>query len=480
MAHCLAVDFGASSLRLIDIGFADGRLSLRVCSRRPNGPQTRNGQHVWDYDGIYAWLADALAQMAANSTTYASIGADSWGVDAVLLNAAGRRIGPAVSYRDRRTDGLIPRVTARLPETHLFAATGIPCLPFNTLYQLYAQSRSDPDGLRSAHRLLFTADYVHYWLSGVAANERTLSSTSQMLTLAGDWWDEAVALTALPPAALVKPVEAGTILGPTLAKTGLRACVIAPASHDTQSAILAVPAEGEDWAYLSSGTWSILGIESPTPFAGPEALAHGIGNEQGWGGTYCVQTTVTGLWLVQEIRRFLGGDDSDADLSDRACLVAPFRSLIDPENPRFIAPANMIDEIRAAAHEAGDPEPDSPAELVRCAYDSLALFYRQKIAALSALTGRKIARLHVVGGGSQASLLNRLCAATTGLPVLAGPAEATAIGNGLVQLIALGEIADVTEGRRLTAASFPPTRFDPEPLPGLDAAIRRFERISTR
>jgi rhamnulokinase len=483
MTHCLAVDFGASSLRLIDIGLKDGRLSLCELARSANGPFIDAGKLVWDYDRIFAWLGAALAAATETSVAYAGIGADSWGVDYVLLDEKGERIGPAVCYRDRRTDGAIARFAAEcLSETALYSATGIPSLSINTLYQLYAQSLMEPDTLRKCRRLLFTADYVHYWLSGVAANERTLSSTSQMLTLAGDWWGETVAAVGLPAAALAKPVHPGTVLGSVARLTGPKAAVIAPASHDTQSAILAVAVEdgADDWAYLSSGTWSILGVESKTPLAGAPALAAGFGNEAGFDGTFCIQTTVTGLWLVQEVRRVLGGNFSDGDLAALAGSVAPFRSLIDPEDPRFLAPANMVVEIRAATREHGEPVPDSPAELVRCAYDSLALFYRSKIAQLSALTGRTIARLHVVGGGSKAALLNRLCAGATGLPVLAGPAEATALGNGLAQLVALGTVADATAARRLIAASFAPIRYDPVVPPGLDDAIARFEKISRK
>lgn len=475
MTHCLAVDFGASSIRLIDVGLVDGHLTLQELARRPNAPVAAQGRLVWDYAGIFPWLEGALTAAVASGVQFLGIGADSWGVDYVLLDKDGALIGPAVSYRDRRAEGAADRLTQSLSAGALFAATGIPCLPFNTLYQLYAQGR---ENLRAARRLLFTADYVHYWLSGVMANERTLSSTSQMLTLDGAWWPAARDAVGLPAAALSDPVAAGTKLGRAVCIPGLTAEVIAPCAHDTQSAILAAPASGDDWAYLSSGTWSILGVESKTPFIGADALAMGIGNEAGYGGTYCVQTTVTGLWLVQEIRRVLGGHFSDGDLADMAGPVAAFRSLIDPEHPRFIAPADMIAEIRAACADAGEPVPQSPAELVRCAYDSLALFYRKKIAQLSALTGRRIARLYVVGGGSRAALLNRLCADVTGLPVFAGPAEATAIGNGLAQLIALGALSDAAAGRALAAASFPPMRFDPSFLPGAQDAVARFETLS--
>jgi len=406
------------------------------------------------------------------------------GVDFVAVDAAGALVCPPVAYRDARTEGVMERYCAhQLSARDLFVATGIQCLPFNTLFQLFAQSRTEPDVLKQAHRILLTADYVHFWLSGVAANERTLASTSQMLTLDGHWWPDTLKTLALMPDALSDPVAPGTVLGPlraTLAaETGL--CdlqVIAPAAHDTQSAIAAVPATGSrDWAYLSSGTWSIIGFESDVPFNDAAAQTAGFSNETGYGGTYCVQSTVTGLWIVQEIQRLLDDRSDGSSLAAQAEQIPPFSSLINPADTRFFNPPDMIDEIRSACRATGEPEPSTPAELVRCAYDSLALLYRAALLKLSAVTGRHFQQIHVVGGGSKAALLNRLCAATTGLPVLAGPAEATALGNAMVQFIALGQLPSVAEGRRSIAKSFPPRLFEPSALPGLEDAIARFDLL---
>jgi len=484
MSNCLALDFGASSIRLIDVSLTGGRFALRELARLSNGPRLVAGRQVWDYDRIFAQVKKALAEAGASGVSYASIGADSWGVDFVVIDKTGKSACPPVAYRDARTEGQMARYFARHLSAHeLFAATGIQCLPFNTLFQLFAQSQSEPEVLQHAHRLLLTADYVHYWLSGVAANERTLASTSQMLTLDGRWWPEALKTLALAPGALVDPVAPGTVLGPLraelAAETGLRDLkVIAPAAHDTQSAIAAVPATGErDWAYLSSGTWSIIGVESEIPFNDAAAEAAGLSNETGYAGTYCVQSTVTGLWLVQEIQRLLNDRSDGSDLAAEAERVLPFRSLINPADSRFFNPPDMIAEIRSACRAAGEPEPVTPGELVRCAYDSLALLYRAALSKLSIVTGRRFARLHVVGGGSKAALLNRLCAAATGLSVLAGPAEATALGNAMVQFIALGQLSSVTQGRKTIRESFPPALFEPDPLPGLQEAITRFDRL---
>lgn len=484
--HCLALDCGASSIRLIDVALTGDRLSLNELARFENAPQESHEGQIWDYAGIYRQVTAALRAAGSSGVKYASIGADSWGVDYVLLDEHGALLGPAMSYRDSRTNGQIEHYGRHcMSARDLFTETGLQCLQFNTLFQLYAQSKSDVDTLRRARRLLFTADYAHFWLSGIAANERTLASTSQMLTTDGKWLQPALDSVDLPKSVLSPPIPAGTLLGtirPELAReTGLHGVrVIAPAGHDTQSAILSTPATGDrDWAYLSSGTWSILGLESPTPFTSEAALLAGIGNESGYGDTYCSQSTVIGLWLAQEIQRLLGIEDIAA-LARQAEQEAPFRSIVNPADPRFFNPAHMISEIRAACREADEPVPETPAQLLRCAYDSLALLYRSALLKLSAVTGRKMTRLHVVGGGSKAALLNRLCAATTQVPVLAGPAEATALGNGMAQLIALGLISDVAQGRRLVSESFPPTLFEPEHMPELDDAILRFERLAAQ
>ena len=485
MAGCLALDFGASSIRLIGVSLADGRFALRELARFANGPQLVSGQLVWAYEGIFAKIEAALGNAGASGERYDSIGADSWGVDYVLLDAAGNLIGAPVAYRDARTEGEVERYLAGSMSAHdLFAATGLPCLPFNTLFQLSAQTRIEPSVLARARRLLFTADYVHFWLSGVAANERTLASTSQMLTLDGRWWPAVLETLALSPSALSKPVAPGTILGPLrpelMTRSGLRDVeVIAPASHDTESAIAAIPAFADhEWAYISCGTWSIIGVESDVPSCGTSAESAGLGNESGVDGTYCVQSTVTGLWIVQEIQRLLDERSDGGTLMEQARHIPAFRSLINPADPRFFNPPDMIAEIRAACRETRELPPETPAELVRCAYDSLALLYHTTLTKLTKVTGRCFERLHMVGGGSKASLLNQLCAGATGLPVLAGPAEATAIGNALVQFVAKGEVESIARGRRLIRDSFPPVIAEPSPLPGLEDAVARFDRLT--
>jgi rhamnulokinase len=482
--HCLALDCGASNIRLIDVALADDTLGWTELARFENAPLSDGNRQIWDYEAIYRHLATALRNAGASEMRYAAIGADSWGVDYVLVDERGTLLGPAVSYRDSRTNGQIEHYTRQhMSAKDIFAATGVQCLHFNTLYQLHAQSQNESAVLRRAHHLLFTADYAHYWLSGVARNERTLASTSQMLATNGHWLADLLDSVGLQRCALSHPIPPGTVLGtirPELAhETGLGDVqVIAPAAHDTQSAVLCIPATGDqDWSYISSGTWSIIGVESPYPILSADAERSGLSNESGYGGTFCVQSTVVGLWLIQEIQRLLG-DENIAGLAARAELAMPFRSIVNPADPRFFNPADMIAEIRTACREVGEPVPETPEQLARCAYDGLALLYRATLLRLSAVTERRLTRLHVVGGGAKAALLNSLCAAATGLPVLAGPAEATAVGNALAQFIALGRIENVEAGRRIISKSLAPVLFEPRAIPELDDAIARFERLT--
>jgi len=256
--------------------------------------------------------------------------------------------------------------------------------------------------------------------------------------------------------------------------------VIAPASHDTASAILAVPATGDDWAFLSSGTWSLLGVESKSPINGPAALAANWTNEGGYDQTYRFLKNLNGLWLVQEIARVFDGGYSFADLAALAASEPGFTSIIDPNDIRFFSPANMIDEIQEFCRETSQPIPETPGALARCAYDSLCLLYRNSLAQLRTLTGRTINRLHVVGGGSQADLLNQLTASAIGIPVLAGPVEATALGNALAQFLATQAISTVKEARRIISLSFPPRRFEPQSMPGMDQAYERFLTLTSQ
>ena len=486
MSKCLSLDCGASSCRLIGTELKDETLLMREIIRMENGPEQEGGRLVWPLDRLYAHAVEGLRKAGAEGAHYDSIGVDAWGVDYVLLNENNRPLSPPVAYRDDRTSGMIERfVGAWLTKERIYEKTGIQFLPFNTLYQLYAQTLSEPELLARTRRFLFISDYFHFLLSGTMAIEKTMASTSQMWNLHDNCWDpDLVGALALPSEAFLPPVDPGTEVGglsPTLCeKTGLNVMrVIAPASHDTASAVLAVPAEGDDWAYLSSGTWSLLGVETKTPITGLEALNANWTNEGGYGGTFRFLKNITGMWIIQEIARNLGGRYSFSELADMAKAEPGFVSLIDPNDARFFSPSNMVAEITCYCRETGQVVPEKPGSLVRCAYDSLSLLYRKTISDLCALSGKDIKVLHVVGGGSQADFLNQLTASVTGTLVLAGPVEATALGNALAQFLTTGAISSLAEARTLIRRNFPVKRFEPDPIADIDTAYLRFVSLHT-
>lgn len=486
ISRCLALDFGASSGRLIDVELQDDNLSILELVRMENSPKKEGDSLFWQHEYLFSEVVKGLCIAGKSGKKYHSIGVDAWGVDYVLLDEKGELIDRPIAYRDKRTRGMIEHFTQQqITRERIYDKTGIQFLEFNTLYQLYSQTIAQPELLSKTHHLLFTADYFHFLLSGVARIETTMASTSQMLGLKDKLWDtELLDTLALPQTALQAPLEPGTEIGVLLPelckKTGLSGLqVIAPASHDTASAILAVPASGDDWAFLSSGTWSLLGVESKTPINGSEALAANWTNEGGYGNTYSFLKNINGLWIIQEIVRVLDGRFSFADLAAMATAEPGFSSLIDPGDMRFFSPVSMVNEIQAFCQKTSQPIPETPGALARCAYDSLSLLYRKSLVQLSSLTGRTINVLHVVGGGSQADLLNQLTASAIGIPVLAGPVEATALGNALAQFLATGAISNVNEARRLIDRSFPPRRFDPELTLEIDQAYERFLELTS-
>lgn len=484
MPKCLSLDCGASSCRLVEVDMHAETLLMREIIRVENSPEKQGSRLVWPLDRLFAKIIKGLCKVGDEGERYASIGVDAWGVDFVLLNEDHRPLSPSVAYRDERTSGMLDRFAReQLTKGQIYAKTGIQFLPFNTLYQLYAQTLAEPELLKQTRHLLFISDYFHFLLSGALAIEKTLASTSQMWNLHDDCWDpDLVGCLALPAEALLPPIDPGTemgVLSPVLCEdTGLNALrVIAPASHDTASAVLAVPAKGDDWAYLSSGTWSLLGVETKTAVTVPEALNANWTNEGGYGGTFRFLKNITGMWIIQEIARDLGGRFSFAELAALAKAEPGFVSLIDPNEARFFRPVSMAAEIACYCRESGQAVPETPGALVRCAYDSLSLLYRKTLADLRALSGRDIRVLHVVGGGSQADFLNQLTASATGIPVLAGPVEATALGNALAQLLTTGAIASLSEARALIRRSFPIRRFEPDPIAHIDTAYLRFTSL---
>ena len=477
----LAIDLGAESGRAVLARFDGERVAIEEAHRFPNRPvRLPDGLH-WDALRLFAEVTTGLATAArVAGGSLRSVGVDAWGVDFGLLDRDGALVGNPHHYRDGRTDGILPRLFARVPREELYRLTGIQMLPINTLPQLLAMAGAHrPEGhpgrsplLAAAETLLTIPDLIGYWLTGVRASERTIASTTQLLDArTGEWAWELIDRVGLPRR-LFPPLRApGTVLGPLLPhvaeETGLAAGspVVSVGSHDTASAVAAVPAVNEGFAYISSGTWSLVGVETREPILGPAALAANIANEAGVGGTVRVLKNVMGLWLLQECRRAWAstGEDLDYGTLVRLAEEAPaFGPLIDPDHPTLLAPGNMPARLRRLCGADGQARPEGPGATVRCVLESLALKYRWTIERIEAVTGRRIGTIHVVGGGARNQLLCRLTAGATRRPVLAGPVEATALGNALVQALAFGELGSLADIRAVVRRSIEPRAFEPE------------------
>ena len=471
---CAAVDLGATSCRVF-VAQTDGdRISLGE-SVRFDTPLVRDpsGYECWDLEVIEARLRAGLGS-AQRAAPLVSVGIDSWAVDFVLLDGASRQTAPAVSYRDPRTQGVMAEAFARIPASEIYRRTGIQFQPFNTLYQLAATAAREPAWLAGARRLLLLPDYFHFRLCGVAVNEYTNATTTQLWNLAADDWDdELLALAGISRALVSRPVDPGTILGDMASPSGRggRLSVIAPATHDTASAVAAIPLEDDDEVFISSGTWSLMGIESRIPFACDAARRLNLSNEGGVERRYRVLKNIMGLGIVERIRRELG--EGHADLVEAAGAAPPWRSLIDPQDPRLFNPPSMVDAIAAFCAATGQPRPETIGALARTVFESLALSYRTVAGELGALRGRPVSRIRIVGGGSQNRLLNQLAADACEVPLRAGPVETSALGNACVQLVGLGVLPSLDAARGLIRRSYPAEHYAPRtPVP--DASVRRF------
>jgi rhamnulokinase len=448
------VDLGASSGRVIAAQVAADGIELHEVSRFPNEPVLAGGTLHWDILRLYADVLNGL-QKAAAQCPLASAGIDSWGCDYGLLDADGALIGNPVHYRDRRTDG----VTVPVPANELYAVTGIQHLPFNTIFQVAAAAKTP--ALETARTLLLIPDLLGYWLTGEIGVEVTNASTTALLDVASRTWATGLMERAgVPPGLFPRLRQPGDIIGPMHATTGgeggaLRGAdgaalpLVAVGSHDTASAVAAVPAAGENFAYISSGTWSLVGMELGRPVVTEASRAANFTNEAGIDGTVRYLRNVSGLWLLQECQRHWGPAAGPVEALLRAAAKEPpLRFVIDADDPVFLPPDDMPGRIAAWLSARGHPVPQSPAEFTRCILDSLAIAYRRALADAQELSGRHADVVHVVGGGSRNELLCQLTADATGLPVIAGPAEATALGNVLVQARALGAAPDSLSGLR--------------------------------
>jgi len=473
----LAVDLGASGGRVVSGAF-DGRLlELEELHRFDNAPVPLGGTLVWDLVRLWEEILRGLrVAEGRHGRAIGSIGVDTWGVDYALLTADDALLANPVCYRDPRTRGLVDAATTTVPRAEIFAATGLQFMEINTLYQLLAVNRDHPSLLEAADRLLLMPDLIHWLLSGEKSNERTNATTTQCFDPQGGCWAAGLLERFGLPTRLFQPVvEPGCDLGglrsEIAAETGLGGVrVVLPGTHDTASAVAAVPAleppaARPDWCYVSLGTWALVGAELDRPLVTPACLARNFTNEGGVGGTTRLLKNVCGLWLVQQCRASwlrAGQEWSWDQLTALAAEAAPLVTLIDPNDPSLVAPADMPAAIRDLARASGEPVPDSTGAVVRAALESVAAAIRRTLAELDELVGRRIGRIHVVGGGVQNRLLCQMIADAADRPVVAGPVEATAIGNLLVQLMAREGAVDLRSVRSVVRDSFDPVSYEPQ------------------
>ena len=485
-----ACDLGAESGRVILGTVTGGQLILEEVHRFPTGATRIQNSLRWNVVRIFDELKAGLQKVAARGVQVTSISVDSWGVDYALFNERQPLLAMPYQYRDSRTDKTYESSIEKVGRDKIFAETGIQFMQINTLYHLIADVQNNPDVLGIADQFLTIADYFNYLFCDVARNEVSLASTSQIYNpKTGDWSSELIEAFDLPKQLFPEIVASGTRLGPLtdeLAKElGLNDVeVIATCSHDTGAAVAAVPAEeGDDWAYLSSGTWSLIGVELPSPLINDEVCKNNFTNEAGFGGTTRFLKNITGLWILQESRRawHLQGNELDyVEINQLAEQAEPLRSLINPNDTRFFSPLDMPGEIADYCRETNQPVPETPGQFARCILESLALLYRQTLDTIEQMTGRTIRRLHIVGGGSQSALLNQFAASATGRAVLTGPVEATAAGNVLIQAVALGDLESLSAMRKLVRDSFSISSYQPESAEQWQAAMTRFEQLQAQ
>ena len=487
----LAVDLGAESGRVIAGRLKGGRISLDELHRFPNGPVTVSGTRRWDVLRLWSNIQDGLGIAAKKyGDAIVSVGVDTWGVDYVLLSENDQILGQPYNYRDPRTQGVMEQAFTKVPRAEIFAQTGLQFMEINTLYQMVAMQLQDPELLGMARRFLMMPDFFHWLLCGSRVVEFTNATTTQFYHANNrDWASDLLRRFDIPTGMFPEVVPPGTKLGrlreEVATQTGLsRIDVVAPATHDTGAAVAAVPTERTgkaNWAYISSGTWSLIGVEVQQAILTDAALALNVTNEGGVDGTYRLLKNVMGLWLVQQSRKAFekqGRSYDYARLTQIAADAEPFRSLVDPNDGSFLNPSDMAAAIQTYCRRTDQPVPESDGQVVRCALESLALKYRQVLEGIESLTGETVEAIHVVGGGSKNDLLNELTASACGKPVIAGPTEATALGNVLLQARAVGDIGTLGEIRDVVRASSELTTFEPQDAEAWQAAYERFKRLA--
>lgn len=492
----VAFDLGAESGRAMLAVLEDERLHLHETHRFLNAILSLPSGLHWNVLNLWSNLVEGLRKTGAAARQrgwrITSLGVDTWGVDFALMGASGQMLGLPFAYRDPRHQPAMERAFAKLGEKSIYDSTGIQLMPINTLYQLLAQHDAEPALLGSAHRLLMMPDLLHYFFSGVMVNEATEASTTQMIDPrqgdTGAWHKTLLEKLHLPTHLLGEIVPAGAVIGSlreqVAAEAGVEPMrVIVPGSHDTASAVAAVPAaDGGSWAYLSSGTWSLMGVELDQPLISDDTRRLGFTNERGVGGKIRFLKNICGLWLVQECRRDLAKYGQNFDyplLTQLAAEAQPFTALINPAHPPFGAPGDMLAKITRFSEMTQQPAPQAPGAFVRCCLESLALTYRWVFLHLELLLGRRLDVLHIVGGGGHNALLNQMTADAINRPVIVGPYEATAVGNALTQAMGAGQVRDLSHLRGIVRCSFDVVTFEPHNAAAFEKQAGRFEELLT-
>jgi len=485
--HFLAFDLGASSGRAILGTLENGKLELAEIHRFKNQMARIHGSYYWNIYSLFEHLKTGLKKcIQEHKVQPDSIGIDTWGVDYSLVSESGQLVGLPFAYRDHRTDEVMEQFFEIMPRKEAYMLSGIQFMQFNTLFQLFASKSEKHSRLRIAKSLLFTPDTLNYLFTGQKKNEYTIASTSQMLKPGKAEWEnrlfDAAGLSSTLVEELVQPgTTIGNILPEIQEDTGSSEIpCIAVASHDTASAIVSVPAQEGEWAYLSSGTWSLLGIESQQPLVSEETLRMNFTNEGGVDGTTRFLKNIMGMWLIQECKRTWDEEKELEwqDIVDMCKEEEHFRCFINPDNSMFLNPGNMPNAIKEYCRQTGQAVPENKGQIARCIYDSLVLKYKFTIEQIESVTHKKIERLHIIGGGANNKMLNQLTADALGIPVYAGPTEATAVGNLMMQARALGAVNSLSEIRKVVRESFEVTVYHPKSELDWKSAYERFKKLS--
>jgi rhamnulokinase len=472
--NVLAIDLGAESGRVMVAHFTGSAIHMEEVHRFPNVSVVANKTRFWDFLGLWVHIQQGISKGSGNQPT--SLAIDTWAVDFGLIDRCGDLLGNIVHYRDSRTDGMLEKAFRRIPKAEIFAHTGIQFMQLNTAYQLLSLVESESPLLQVAETFLMVPDLLNYWLTGEKVCEFTNATTTQLYNpITGNWSDELIMRLNIPRQIFPAIVPPATPIGKY---ESIR--VIAAATQDTGSAVAGVPTTNSNFAYLSSGTWSLLGLEIRKPIMNEAALAANVTNEGGVFDTFRLLKNVMGLWLLQQCRKTWATEGEDYEyttLTHLAKAAPPLVSFINPDDPIFLPPGNHPLHIQEMCQRTGQPMPEAKGTIVRCVLESLALKYRHVLDKLISLSGQPVDVIHIIGGGSQNQLLCQMTANATRRLVLAGPVEATALGNALVQFITLGEVANISEGRQIIAQSSRLMQYEPQPDHQWQEAYERFIQL---